>query len=273
MASDDHVYHDLKNMAAWTLAPLSAKEELTAMTTKTTESLVHALFQLPSQASEDAVSVILPQKEVEVCPREKPLPKEKPKTRWEKFAEEKGLKQQKRSRMVWDETIKDWAPRHGFKSVKKNAERVEWAIEAKPGDDPSEDPFLKRRMQKQLDQSKQKFREVRNTLEAAGQKVPTGVSGGDKPQKKGKAEVKEALRRSQQSTASHGRHDSLAAHESKAKVKTSSKVTPQSFNAEKAASLKLASKVLEGGPVNKAKAARVAQHDSDQRAAKRPKKR
>ena len=35
------VYHDLKNMAAWTLAPLSAKEELTAMTTKTTESLVH----------------------------------------------------------------------------------------------------------------------------------------------------------------------------------------------------------------------------------------
>ena len=35
------VYHDLKNMAAWTLAPLSTKEELTAMTTKTTESLVH----------------------------------------------------------------------------------------------------------------------------------------------------------------------------------------------------------------------------------------
>jgi regulator of ribosome biosynthesis len=272
--ADDHVYHDLKNMAAWTLAPLSTKGELSAMTTKTTESLVHALFQLPNETTEDAVSVILPQKEVEVCPREKPLPKEKAKTRWEKFAEEKGLEKRKRSRMVWDENIKDWAPRHGFKSVKKNAERFEWAIEAKPGDDPNDDPFLKRRMQKQLDQSKQKFREVRNTLEAAGQKVPTGISGGEKPQKKGKAEVKETLRRSQQATASHGRHDSLAQNETKAKAKTSNKVTPhQSFSSEKAASLKLASKVLEGGPVNKAKAARMAQHDSDQRAAKRPKKR
>merc|ERR1719498_1417370 len=112
------------------------------MTTKTTESLVHALFQ-PNETTEDAVSVILPQKEVEVCPREKPLPKEKAKTRWEKFAEEKGIEKRKRSRMVWDENIKDWAPRHGFKSVKRNAESREWLIEAKPGDDPSEDPFLK----------------------------------------------------------------------------------------------------------------------------------
>jgi regulator of ribosome biosynthesis len=271
--SDDHVYHDLKNMTAWTLAPLTAKDELTAMTTKTTQSLVHALFQLPSEATEDAVSVILPLKEVEVCPREKPLPKQEAKTRWEKFAEEKGIEKQKRSRLVWDESINDWAPRHGYKSVKQNAEKKEWLIEAKPGDDPSEDPFLKRRMQKQLDQSKQKFREVRNTLEAAGQKVPTGVSGGDKPQSKSKPQVKEALRRSQQATASHGRHDALAQNEIKAKVKTSQKVTPVSFSAEKAASMKLASKVLEGGPVNKAKAARIAQHDSDQRAAKRPKKR
>jgi regulator of ribosome biosynthesis len=271
--ADDHVYHDLKNMAAWTLAPLSAVDDLAAMKTKTTESLVHALFQLPSEASEDAVSVILPLKEVEVCPREKPLPKQEAKTRWEKFAEEKGIQQRKRSRLVWDESIKDWAPRHGYQSVKQNAERKEVIIEAKPGDDPNDDPFLKRRMQKQLDQQKQKFREVRNTLEAAGQKVPTGISGGDKPQKKGKFEVKETLRRSQQATASHGRHDSLAQNETKGKVKTSSKVTPVSYSAEKAASLKLASKVLEGGPVNKAKAARIAQHDSDQRAAKRPKKR
>ena len=41
--------------------------------------------------------------------------------RWEKFAETKGIKKKaKRSRMVYDENIKDWAPRWGAFSVKKN---------------------------------------------------------------------------------------------------------------------------------------------------------
>jgi hypothetical protein len=38
-----------------------------------------------------------------VLPREKPAPKEDPKTKWEKFREEKGIpKKKKRSRLVFD---------------------------------------------------------------------------------------------------------------------------------------------------------------------------
>jgi regulator of ribosome biosynthesis len=48
-------------------------------------------------------------------PREKPLPKPKEETRWEKFAKEKGIVKRKRERMVFDETAQEWKPRFGFK--------------------------------------------------------------------------------------------------------------------------------------------------------------
>ena len=36
-------------------------------------------------------------------PREKPLPKKKELTKWQKYAQEKGIQNRKRDRMVWDE--------------------------------------------------------------------------------------------------------------------------------------------------------------------------
>ena len=36
-------------------------------------------------------------------------------TKWEKFAREKGIQNKKKSRMVWDETRQEWAPRWGYK--------------------------------------------------------------------------------------------------------------------------------------------------------------
>jgi len=273
--SDDQVYHDLHNMAAWTIAPVANKEVLHAMSTQTAESLVHALFGLPSEKTDDAVLITLPKKSVENIPREKPLPSQIAKTRWEKFAQEKGIRQRKRSRLVYDETIKDWAPRHGYKSIKQNEDKMEWALEAKPGDADKDDPFEKRRLQKTLVTQKQKYRELRNKMEAAGQKLPTGVSGGDSniPMKKSKAEVKEQLRRGQSSTASHGRHDSLAKNEVKAHKKKSNKVAPMNRKNEQASHMKMLGKVLGGGggpDINQAKAARAGIHESETRASKRP---
>ena len=47
------------------------------------------------------------------------------KTKWEKFAEEKGIKKKtKRSRLVYNEEIKDWVPRWGKDSVKKIQEDI-----------------------------------------------------------------------------------------------------------------------------------------------------
>lgn len=36
-------------------------------------------------------------------------------TRWDRFAKEKGIMGSKRSRMMWDDDLKEWRPRHGFK--------------------------------------------------------------------------------------------------------------------------------------------------------------
>jgi len=71
-----------------------------------------------------------------VVPRAKPAPKEKPKTKWEKFREEKGLPaRKKRSRLVFDPISNDWVPRWGPNSKKKIEAKHEWLLEDKPTND------------------------------------------------------------------------------------------------------------------------------------------
>jgi regulator of ribosome biosynthesis len=83
-----------------------------------------------------------------ILPREKPIPKPKPLSKWEKFRQEKGLPaKQKRSRMVYDEITKDWVPRFGHGSVKKIEEQHNWLMEDKPGQG---NPFEKRKEEKKL---------------------------------------------------------------------------------------------------------------------------
>ncbi len=80
----------------------------------------------------DAQAVTL-SKPSTVLPREKPAPKEKVKTKWEKFREERGLPpRKKRSRLVYDEITKDWVPRWGPGSIKKIEEKHNWLMVEKP---------------------------------------------------------------------------------------------------------------------------------------------
>jgi regulator of ribosome biosynthesis len=58
--------------------------------------------------------------------REKPLPKAKPETRWERFAKAKGIQQTKRSRMVFDEAAQEYKPRFGYKRA--NDVENDWLI-------------------------------------------------------------------------------------------------------------------------------------------------
>jgi hypothetical protein len=68
-----------------------------------------------------------------VLPREKPIPKPKVLTKWEKFRLEKGFTEKgKRSSMVFDPITKDWVPRFGMNSIKKVAEKYNWVMEEKP---------------------------------------------------------------------------------------------------------------------------------------------
>ena len=110
--------------------------------------------------------VTLPDPKI-VTPRAKPAPKEKPKTKWEKFREEKGLPaRKKRSRLVFDEITKDWVPRWGPGSKKKIEEKHNWLLEDKPGTEGGADPFTVQRQQKKLQLEKENLRRIKNELHA-----------------------------------------------------------------------------------------------------------
>lgn len=103
----------------------------------------------------------LPEKTT-VVPRFRALPSEKILTKWQKYAKEKGISKKKRSRMVWDETIEDYAPRWGAYSIKHNASKAQAIIEVKKGEDPNQDPYEKQGLEKQLETEKQNMKTLKN---------------------------------------------------------------------------------------------------------------
>ena len=92
-------------------------------------------------------------------PRSLPIPVAKPLTKWEKYKQEKGITQRKRSRMVYSEEIGDWVPRWGRGSVKKIQDSMNWAMEEK---EPGVNPFEQKSNEKQLAKAKQLKRQIKN---------------------------------------------------------------------------------------------------------------
>lgn len=100
------------------------------MTRVNVQQLVNELFSLPRKSDEDGVYVELPLALMKL-PRAKPLPSTTnlPKTKWEKFAAQKGIvKKPKRSAFIYDESHKEYLPRHGAKSA-KNKPLANWVEE------------------------------------------------------------------------------------------------------------------------------------------------
>jgi hypothetical protein len=102
-------------------------------------------------------------------PREKPLPKPKPPTRWERFAKEKGIqKRQKRSSQVWDENSGSWKRRHGHDRVAAGSEQTAPVVDAKPWETTGvEDPFSLQVADKKQRVSAQSGRQANNLAAAA----------------------------------------------------------------------------------------------------------
>ena len=72
------------------------------------------LFALPSESDVNGRFALFATRGDEIS-SSLPLPSmEKPKTKWEQFAEEKGIKKRKRSKMVFDEQQDEWKRRHGY---------------------------------------------------------------------------------------------------------------------------------------------------------------
>ncbi|KAJ1422672.1 Ribosomal biogenesis regulatory protein [Sesbania bispinosa] len=132
--------------------------------TQLVQAIADALFTLPSTEDVDGPLVKLPPPLTRL-PREKHLPKPKPPTKWELFAKKKGIQKRKKDKIVYDEQSGTWKRRFGYDRA--NDEDAVPIIEAKPTDDPEEDPFAKRKENKKKRVEKQEKNRLQNLKEAA----------------------------------------------------------------------------------------------------------
>ncbi|KAI9230981.1 MAG: ribosome biogenesis regulatory protein-domain-containing protein [Piptocephalis tieghemiana] len=181
----------------------NAKDEyLLELARDNTQLLFNSVFSRPTRSTDMGVLASLEPPSL-VIPREKPIPKDKPLTRWEKFAKAKGIQNRKKSRMVFDEETGEYKPRWGYKGATEGKEG-DWLIEVPEGSDPMEDQYQKAREEKKGRVEKNQKRQRRNLEEAAAH-----ASGQDPV--KARAARKELLSReiaiSQSATASMGKFD------------------------------------------------------------------
>ena len=101
--------------------------------------LFNALWSLPTERIQDDLCIKLP-RTTHQLPREKPAPKPKPPTKWEAYAKSKGIDRKskkakggeegKAGRLYWDDQVKDWLPKFGYKKAKAEQQK-NWMMEIK----------------------------------------------------------------------------------------------------------------------------------------------
>ncbi|KAF0713412.1 Aste57867_4349 [Aphanomyces stellatus] len=218
----DDLTYDLGNLAAFDTHPfkvqnVSDETELKAYARDNVQLLINQVFELPRDMTDMGPMAKLPVPSTTI-PREKPLPKPKVETRWEKFAREKGIKNKKEGRMVWDEAKQIWAPKWGYKRA--NDDLNDWAKPVKGGADPYADPWTEAKQDK-AERVQKNLRNQANNLKMGRGKAPTlpvsktplGVpvellnTDDKKAKQRGKEGTKAALQKVQFSTASMGKFD------------------------------------------------------------------
>ncbi|UJR30429.1 hypothetical protein I4U23_017963 [Adineta vaga] len=167
---------------------------------------INALWQVPIERHDNAVVAKLPEPKT-VVPREKPLPKPKPLSKWQKFAQSKGIVKKKKSKFVWDEAKKEWGRRYGYK--KANDDTKPWLIEVPTSTDPNEDQFAKRLTAKKERVAKNEFQRLKNIARA--NKVNVRNDGAIINKKSSTNDVKKALATAKYSDASMGQFSERAA--------------------------------------------------------------
>lgn len=148
-----------------------------------------------------------------LLPREKPLPKPKPETRWEKFAKAKGIVNRKKERMVFDDNTGEYKPRWGYKGINDDGSK-DWIIEVPSGANPMEDQYEARREAKKERIEKNDKRRQRNLEEGAvaSKMDQKTVNKGERPNMDNvramkRKEIENQILISKNSTASAGKFD------------------------------------------------------------------
>jgi len=137
-----------------------------------TQVLINAIWNLPTQRVEEVVVAKFPPPTFKL-PREKPVPKPKEPTKWEKYAKEKGIvNKKKKDRLVWDDVLSKWVPQFGYK--KKLAEKEKnWCIPIKEVQNPNLTPFEKMEEDKKERNAKNELQRLRNIARVRKVKIPT----------------------------------------------------------------------------------------------------
>ncbi|KAK6509113.1 Rhodanese- sulfurtransferase [Arthrobotrys musiformis] len=111
------------------LTPQSLEQTLHSTSRDAAQLLINQILTtVPLTSTQDGVFATLPAP-ITPLPREKPVPKPKEPTTWEKFAKKKGIAAKaKDGKMVYDEVSGEWVPKWGYKGNNKNGED-DWLVE------------------------------------------------------------------------------------------------------------------------------------------------
>uniref|UniRef100_A0AAV1TC32 Ribosome biogenesis regulatory protein n=1 Tax=Peronospora matthiolae TaxID=2874970 RepID=A0AAV1TC32_9STRA len=226
---EDDLGYDLGNLAAFDTHPFTFENEkaLALHARENVQLLVNRIFELPREMSDMGPLALLPAPET-VIPREKPLPKPKVETKWEKFANEKGIDKSKKSRKVLDEKTGEWSHSWGYQRAGDDMQ--DWAVETKPGD--MDDPWTKRKQEKRARVDKNLQAQANNRKQGRGKQLagiagrtPTGIpvelmdTSDAKAKQRGKEGTSKTLEKVQFATASMGKFDKMRHGEAERKVK------------------------------------------------------
>lgn len=171
------------------------------LTRDNTQLLLNKVWELPTNRVEECIVADLPKPTYRI-PRSLPVPKPKELTKWEKFAKEKGIVKTKKSKLEWDEVLKRWVPRFGYKKAAAEKEK-NWVLELKGNADPMEDQFEKLQNKKRENVAKNELQRLRNIAAARKIKIPqTGLLPIERPFPK---DLHRAATIAKSSTASGGK--------------------------------------------------------------------
>merc|ERR1712136_332622 len=149
---------------------------LLEVTRDSTQLLFNKIWELPTERKEDAVMAKLPEPTT-ILPREKPVPKPKSETRFERFARMKGMKKRKKDKLVYDEASGKWKRRHGYDKANEK-EKV----------------------------AKNELQRLRNIARASGMKKVPGI-GATPSEKPSKLELGRQFLTAKKATASIGKFE------------------------------------------------------------------
>lgn len=167
--------YDLGNLAIFDPNPLdnekllskdeSIKEDhLQSVTRDNVQLLINQILSLPvktttethgsSTGQNSTMTLIQLPEPTTILPREKPIPKAKPLTKWQQFAARKGIKPKaKDGKMVYDEDTCEWVPKWGYKGKNKLIDD-QWLVEVDDKVKNTEDELIDPRTLKRAERKK-----------------------------------------------------------------------------------------------------------------------